>query len=337
MNKAYKYRSGRGILDKNGESIFERDLTTLVNNQLYLPTKACLNDPTEGVYGDDAIRMFFNAFSEYSHDVEKQYYGLIEKISKVGVYSLSKSFDNELLWAYYASGHTGFAIEYDIDIIERSLNYNNYAQHLYKFDVEYLNDVPQIDISTIKEVERIEILKRFIGTKSLSWAHEKEVRLIAESTGLLDIDHKAVTAIYFGCRMPDSDIDYIMDKLKGRGLKYYKIVNINHTYRFEAKEIEDKYFDASVYVANYVSYDIDSLLFSGALSKEEIATYKNYFIDALEMVKDDPNIKDFYLATISFDQQEPILKIACHTKTTSSPVRTFEFRIEDNNTVSRIK
>ena len=62
MTKAYKYRGGRGILDKDGKSIFERDVATLVNNQLYLPTKDGLNDPTEGVYGDDALRIFFNAF-----------------------------------------------------------------------------------------------------------------------------------------------------------------------------------------------------------------------------------------------------------------------------------
>lgn len=80
-----------------------------------------------------------------------------------------------------------------------------------------------------------------IGTKLSSWTHEKEVRLIFENTGLFEIDYKAVTAIYFGCRMPDSDIDYIMKKLKGRGLKYFKMVNVNNSYRFEAKEIEDKF------------------------------------------------------------------------------------------------
>ena len=48
MSKAYKYRGGQGILDKDGKSIFERDVATLVNNQLYLPTKDGLNDPTEG-------------------------------------------------------------------------------------------------------------------------------------------------------------------------------------------------------------------------------------------------------------------------------------------------
>ena len=337
MTKAYKYRGGQGILDKDGKSIFERDVATLVNNQLYLPTKDGLNDPTEGVYRDDALRMFFNVFSKYSHNVEEQYNKFTERFGKVGVYSLSKTFDNELLWAYYASGHTGFAIEYDIDILEQSLNYNTYAQQLYKFDVEYLNDVPQIDISTIRGNEMVEMLKRFIGTKSSSWAHEKEVRLIFENTGLFEIDYKAVTAIYFGCRMPDSDIDYIMKKLKGRGLKYFKMVNVNNSYRFEAKEVEDKYSDAPKYVENCVSYDIDNLLLCGGLNEEEIATYKSYFINALEMVKDDPNITEFYLATISYNQQELILKIFGYTKNPLAPVKPFEFRVGDNNKVLRIK
>ena len=289
------------------------------------------------MYGDDALRIFFNAFSEYSHNVEEQYNKFTEKFGKVGVYSLSKTFDNELLWAYYASGHTGFAIEYDIDILEQSLNYNAYAQQLYKFDVEYWNDVPQIDISTIRGNEIVEMLKRFIGAKSSSWAHEKEVRLIFENTGLFEIDFKAVTAIYFGCRMPDSDIDYIMEKLKGRGLKYYMMVNVNNSYRFEAKEIEDKYSDAPKYVANCVSYDIDNLLLCGDLNEDEIATYKSYFINALETIKDDSNIKEFYLATISYDQHEPILRIFGNTKNPLAPVKPFEFRVEDNNKVLRIK
>ena len=337
MSKAYKYRGGRGILDKDGKSIFERDVATLVNDQLYLPTKDGLNDPTEGVYGDDVLKMFFNVFSKYSHNVEEQYNKFTDKFSNVGVYSLSKSFDNELLWAYYASGHTGFAIEYDIEILEQSLNYNTYIQQFYKFDVEYLDDVPQIDVSTIRGCESSEMLKRFIGTKSSSWAHEKEVRLIFENTGLFDIDYKAVTAIYFGCRMPDSDIDYIMKKLKGRGLKYFKMVNVNNSYRFEAQEIDDKYSDALKYVANYVPYNIDKLFLCGGLNEEEIVAYKSYFINALEMIKDDPNITEFYLVTISYNQQEPILKIFGYTKNPLAPVKPFEFRVGDNNNVLRIK
>ena len=39
-----------------------------------------------------------------------------------------------------------------------------------------------------------------------------EKRLIFESTGLFEIDYKAVTAIYLGCRMSNSAVDYIMGK-----------------------------------------------------------------------------------------------------------------------------
>ena len=274
---------------------------------------------------------------EMNNEIDNFEEVVVSKEKAIVLCNPSKTFDNELLWAYYASGHTGFAIEYDIDILEQSLNYNTYAQQLYKFDVEYLNDVPQIDISTIRGNEIVEMLKRFIGTKSSSWAHEKEVRLIFENTGLFEIDYKAVTAIYFGCRMPDSDIDYIMKKLKGRGLKYFKMVNVNNSYRFEAKEVEDKYSNAPKFVANCVSYDIDNLLLCGGLNEEEIATYKSYFINALEMVKDDPNITEFYLATISYNQQEPILKIFGYTKNPLAPVKPFEFRIGDNNNVLRIE
>ena len=64
--------------------------------------------------------------------------------------------------------------------------------------------------------------------------------------------------------------------------------------------------------------------------------YKNYFIDALEMVKSDPIIKEFYLATISYIEGEPILKIFGYTKIPTAPVKSFEFKIQDA-TVERVK
>lgn len=75
----------------------------------------------------------------------------------------------------------------------------------------------------------------------------------------------------------------------------------------------------------------------GGLNEDEIATYKNYFINAFETIKDDPNINEFYLATINCDQQEPILKIFGYTKNPLAPVKPFEFRVGDNNNVLRIK
>ena len=66
MSRVYKYRGGRGILDKDGASIFERDVATLVNNQLYLPTKDGLNDPTEG-----CMEIMRCECAKYSHYIKE--------------------------------------------------------------------------------------------------------------------------------------------------------------------------------------------------------------------------------------------------------------------------
>jgi len=36
---------------------------------------------------------------------------------KIGIFSLSKKYDDELLWAHYANSHKGFCIEYDLEIL----------------------------------------------------------------------------------------------------------------------------------------------------------------------------------------------------------------------------
>lgn len=335
MRKAYKYRGGRDVFDKNGQSVFERDVMTIVNNQIYLPTKNTLNDPTEGLYNDIPLRTFLDGFSKYTHEVEEQYDNFVKKMGSIGIYSLSKAYDNELLWAYYASGHTGFAIEFDLDILEKSLNINGYSKTFHEFCVEYLEECPKIDLSIFMKRKSNEILKRHIGTKSSSWRHEEELRLIFDNVGLFEIDYRAVTAVYFGARMPESDIDYIMDKLKGRGLRYYKIASMRDSYQFEAVPIIDKFYDAPQYVANNIFYDIDKLLLGG-LTDDEIRSYKPFFIKAVDMICEEPLIKEFYMATITYEQ-EPILKIFGYTKLPLSPVKSFEFKISDEGAVIRIK
>jgi len=244
MRNCYKYRGGIGGFDKDGKSIFDRDVNTLYNNQIYLPTKSELNDPTEGFCNDYKILSLIEAFKQFSGDVKKQYQGLLEKFAQVGVYSLSNNVTNELLWAYYGGGHTGFAIEYDIDILKESLNYNENFQAIFDFDVDYSRNVPVADLTILHSKDIIQTLKTFLGTKSLSWKHEEEHRLIVEGKGLFDIDYRTITGIYFGSRMQEEQIDHIMDTMKGRGLSYYKMELIDKTYKFAPLKIEDKYANA---------------------------------------------------------------------------------------------
>lgn len=337
MTKAYKYRGGIGILDKDGKSIFERDVNTIVNNQIYLPTKYELNDPTEGFFDDDAITLFLEQYKDYSSEVKRRYNELLEKFENVGVYSLSKNNDNELLWAYYASGHTGFAIEYDIDELKKNLNHNKYFQFIFDFDVDYVKSIPKADISVLKGKNFNHILKTYLGSKSLSWMHEDEYRLIFEGKGLFDIDYRAITGIYFGYRMQEQEIEFIMEKLKGRGLCYYKMELIDKTYKFEPIKINDKYSNAPQYLANNLKYNIDDLLFPEKILGKGTHIYKAKLKEALEIVSHEPLIKEIYIATINMDSGEPLFIIWAYTKSGIPPCKEFNFKLNEKGEVYRVK
>jgi hypothetical protein len=336
MKKAYKYRGGIGIFEKDGQSTFERDIKTLVENQIYLSTKDKLNDPTEGFYDDTSIHSLLNLIGKHSVEVRKQYAEFLEKLPQIGVFSLSNNIDNELLWAYYGSGHSGFAIEYDTDSLKETINHNRYFQLIFDFDVNYVKNIPKADISILQSKDINHMLKIYLGSKSLSWCHEKEYRLIVEGKGLFDIDYRAVTSIYFGYRMQDSEIDFIMDKLKGRCLRYYKMELIGKTYKFQPKEIQDKYIDSPKYVVNNLTYDIDDLLLTEDILGKEAYAYKDKLIEAIEIVKYEPLINKIYIATIGMELGEPIFKIFAYTNSGIPPTKAFFFKLGANNELIKI-
>lgn len=170
-------------------------------------------------------------------------------------------------------------------LLKESLNYNENFQAIFDFDVDYSRNVPIADLTILHSKDIIQTLKTFLGTKSLSWKHEEEHRLIVEGKGLFDIDYRAITGIYFGYRMQKEQIDHIMDTMKGRGLSYYKMELIDKTYKFVPLKIEDKYANADKYIVNCIDYDVDKLLRNSCVSEEEILLYKDKFIEALESIK----------------------------------------------------
>lgn len=87
-------------------------------------------------------------------------------LDKVGVFCLTEAWDNELLWAHYADGHRGVAIEFD-----SSLGLFAVAQHItYTDDAPIINRV--IDSPCV-------MVEKSMLTKGLVWSYEREWRVIA--------------------------------------------------------------------------------------------------------------------------------------------------------------
>ena len=227
--KLYKYRAD-----------IYRDLLTLVNNQIYVPTVQNLNDPAETMVNDSKMYEVFNLIekSGLPINIAKDNYAKIiaQARTKLGIFSLSKTVFNELLWAYYTNGHKGFCIEYDFEQLQKSFP-DGLLQST--FEVQYNNDTPEFSInSIINYLENdAQFVKCIIATKSMAWEREEEIRITLYSSGLFEISPESVTGIYFGLRMSESDKELIKKTLKGRNIKYYQMKRNPNSYLLEAELI----------------------------------------------------------------------------------------------------
>lgn len=237
--KVYKYRGS------DERKIFERDLYSIEKNYFWAPDFSNLNDPFETTITSDnlikqskfVLPFFGKSSSEKFQPVIEALGDVLAHTEKIGIYSLSKTFDDELLWAHYANSHKGFCIEYDLDILLNTYKSNK----IYSFPVIYKKEPPSVDFKDIIKAGKSDtIIHKMAGHKSLRWKHEEEVRIVTEDYGEFSYDFRAIKSIYFGHRMIEEDKDEIMSRLKGRGIDYYQIERIPKTYKFEKVFIPDK-------------------------------------------------------------------------------------------------
>ena len=334
---AYKYRSGRGTKDCEGKDVFERDIDLLSRDTIYIPTVAQLNDPAEAFVDDSIFKVQLQLFKKLGAKdsiqlVENSFGSFYESIRASGIYSLSKKIDNELMWAYYASGHCGYAIIFDTDVLANSFDRGKWGG-MYEFDMTYSSKLPRFDITKIGRDDTIKALTCFIGNKSKAWEHEEEHRLVFDKGGkLLRIDYRAIKGFVFGCRMSDVDIDYVMKTFTGRDLDYYKVVLKEDSYKLSLQRLNDNYPTTKKYIPNNVTYDIEELLECDKFIEGVGYKYRPFVEDALNLVSQEPFVTEIYQILVTDDQRYPHILIWTYVKQDGNfrPVRSFEFDIVDD-------
>ncbi len=277
--KVYKYRGGT-------KEVIERDLESLVSNYFWAPTADQLNDPAEAYVNELLIKTTLHGLSSISDitEVNAAFDTVLRMRHTIGVYSLSRTPLDELMWAYYASSHTGFCIEYDLERLKLEARAGWSV-----IDVSYQKE-PQIiqfeDISTHEEISPI--LGKMIGTKSQRWSHEKEIRIITTNSGKNHYAPPALTGIYFGCRCTDDFITQVRKRLSGRNISYYKVECSPDSYAVRAKPIEyNKEVDGipETYLASINECYIPELQHTADRHKK----YHSYLEKAVEIVSRDPS------------------------------------------------
>lgn len=331
---AYKYRSGRGTKDDNGKDIFERDIELLSDDTIYIPTIEQLNDPAEALFDDSLFNLQMKLFKPLASGgamerVKDSVRDLYNKVCSSGIYSLSKEPANELMWAYYASGHCGYAIIFDTEVISRSfkeVKYNN----VNEFDVAYSTKLPQFDITKIMGQSIVDMLRCFVGNKSKAWKHEAEHRLVFEKGGRrLKIDYRAIKGFVFGSRMAEEDIDFIMETFSGRDLDYSKIVLKENSYELSLKKLKDRYPTDEKYYPNKVEYDIGKLLKNDKLIEGVGYKYRAFVEAALKEASREAFVIAIDHIEVKDNQKYPNIVIwtKINQEDTYRPFRKFEYEV----------
>lgn len=301
--KVFKYRGG-------GEEIFNRDLESIEKNTFWAPTRDVLNDPCEGLVSSetlfDQISTVANITGKEDKEINvssdsfrKSIDDLINMKNSVGIYSLSKSCTDELLWAHYANNHQGFCIEYDLEtlIFFRRNDYSN-------FDIEYSNYPPKLNLNDIVKSEySISFIKKLIGVKSKRWAYEKEIRVITPESGLQNYDYRALKAIYFGLRMPKEQRLELMERLCGRGIKYYHIKFKNSSYEFTIEPLEDSYPTDEKYM--YSIAPIDNYAVDPHTLDKKWIEFSSYLYKMAEITRREPYCNNVRTVDVSIDKSKP--------------------------------
>ena len=136
----------------------------LVSERLYCPLYHKLNDPFEGMcivrgifeFGGRKIRAIM------SPDVDD--FTAPEDLSEKRLCSLSGSFSDVRLWSHYGGGHSGVAIEVNLDGFPSPVHKVTYNEGLRKFDQE-VGDHPSIT--------------SILTNKTDHWQYEDEYRIFS--------------------------------------------------------------------------------------------------------------------------------------------------------------
>lgn len=293
----YKYRGGA----------FNRDLNSLKNDTFWASSTSQLNDPCEGLINLEDFKQQLNHFKNILYQrsdklslIEQILQNIIDmKDTKLGIFSLSRTYSDELLWAHYADSHKGFCIEYDL---EKLLSRQN-PKHRH-FDVQYSNNIPNLDFSQLLDQTNPDILiKKMLGYKSQRWEYEQELRIITESQGINIYDYRAVKAIYFGLKTSKSAISKTMKTLQGRKIKYFQMHLKSNSFQFEAKPLEDKFLTNEKY--KYSIAPIAELAVNPSNMKSGYEKFIPYLYKLAEIIRREPNCLKVSLIDLSYSKSTP--------------------------------
>lgn len=172
-----------------------------------------------------------------------------KRLTKVGIFSLSETCCNELMWAHYGANHKGITFGFSTSgecrlASERHCLPVLYSKEKPKFNGGFKNEVQiMAPGSGMPNIQRVsfedDTFRSTISTKTLAWEYEKEWRYIEEISGLFDFPGE-LSQVIFGLRMSSERKKYykelVLKNINNR-VDFYEVVENGSLNGIEVKEI----------------------------------------------------------------------------------------------------
>ena len=173
----------------------------------------------------------------YPSNPASKYMYITDILRNVGIFSLSETCDNELMWGHYADGGNGIAIGFQIQD-KSSITSNSLC-----LKVNYTNDSlvlkdrikPTLAFTVDENGNQLffqaaafddPFLKTVMSTKNTTWAYEKEWRCVEQMQGLKTII-SPITEVVCGLKCPlNIRKKYIVlaNECCGKSVRFFEIV-----------------------------------------------------------------------------------------------------------------
>jgi hypothetical protein len=159
--------------------------------------------------------------------------------SRTSICTFSECGDIQLMYAHYANGHRGFCLEIETDSIKFE-DHNGVAIVLEQ--VDYLDDVPEIEFPLKKIKDKNEMLKLIrptVFSKSSEWKYEREWRMLRHApSGLHQLPVSAITGITYGAKIPNAEFQSLHRLVEGRGIEERKAILRDGAFGLEILPLE---------------------------------------------------------------------------------------------------
>ena len=192
--KLYKFRAFDNI---------EYTMDIIMKERLYCADYKSLNDPFEGLFSTiemqsiGVLKIGGAPGIHFAQSCQKTSYKTIDQLPALEkpplICSLSCSMSDVRMWSLYASGHTGCAIEVDLEVEGNKIVGVTYDKGIRHFKNKLRDDTKAVDI---------------LSFKTNHWEYEKEYRIFSEEK-FYSVNGK-ITGIYLGFRVQDIHKDLIV-------------------------------------------------------------------------------------------------------------------------------